>query len=130
MLFAMPNAVRSGDTCAYVKRAVAKLGVALYSLCDPLDLVEHMYSALPLSRAAVPCVHTIEEDGVYRIEAASAVHGTMFRVVRNMSWWPSSIRQSLRSLCRMFFVVASTHMLVEYKRKLSCLKSQLGPAVA
>jgi hypothetical protein len=129
ILIAMPNAVRSGDTCAYVKRAVAKLGVALYSVVDPLDFTDHLYGALPLSRAAVPHIHTIEEDGVYRIEAASVVHGTMFRVARRISWWPSSILNALRSLWRMLRVVASAHMLVEYERKLVSLKSgQESPA--
>jgi hypothetical protein len=115
MLFAMPNAVRSGDTCAYVERAAKMLGMTLYSVCDPLDVVEHLYAALPLSRAAVPHIYTVEEDGVYRINAASAVHGTLYSVAMKLSWGCCSL---LGVIWRMARLTLSSHMLSEYRRKL------------
>jgi hypothetical protein len=115
LLFAMPNAVRSGDTCAYVERAAKKLGMALYPICDPLDVVEHLYGALPLSRAAVPYIYTVEEDGVYRINAASATHGTLYSIALKLSW---NCYSTLGVIWRMARVTLSTHMLSEYRRKL------------
>lgn len=123
ILFALPNAVRSGDTCAYVDRASKKLGMSLYSICDPLDIVEHTYSALPLARAAVPYVHTVEIDGVYRINAASASHGTLYAIAWKLPWRSYS---TLSILWRMALLTASTHMLTEYRRKLVAVIKRKG----
>jgi hypothetical protein len=115
MLYALPNAVTSGDTCAYVDRASKRLGMSLYSICDPLDIVEHTYSALPLARPAVPHVCTFESGGVYRINAASATHGTLYAIAMKLPWRSYT---TLSVLWRMALLTASTHMLTEYKRKL------------
>lgn len=115
MLFAMPNAVRSGDTCAYVDRAAKKRGLAIYSVCDPLDIVEHVYGALPLTRPAVPYTFVVEDDGVYRINAASAVHGALFSIAWKLSWRSYA---TLGVLGRLAYLASSTHMLTEYRRKL------------
>jgi hypothetical protein len=115
MLFALPNAVSSGDTCAYVDRASKRLGMSLYSICDPLDAVEHLYSALPLARPAVPHVCTLESGGVYRINAASASHGTLYAIAMKLPWRSYT---TLSVLWRMALLAASTHMITEYKRKL------------
>jgi hypothetical protein len=107
MIFAMPNAVRSCDTCAYVERATKKLGMTMYAVYDPLDLVEHLC-------AAVPYIYTVEEDGVYRINTASAVHGALYSVAMKLSWTCFT----LGVIWRMTRLMASSHMLLEYRRKL------------
>ena len=120
--FAMPNAVRSGDTCAYVRHAATRLGIGLYPVCDPLDLVEHFYGALPLMRAVAPHVYVVEESGVYRVDAASVTHGPMYGVALRLSWAPWDWPASLGAVARMVRVATSTHMLVEYRRKLLAVK--------
>ena len=120
--FAMPNAVRSGETCAYVRNAAKRLNIGLYAVCDPLDLVEHFYGALPLMRAIVPHVYVLEESGVYRVDAASVTHGAMYGVAWRLSWAPWDWLATLGTVARMVSVVTSTHMLVEYMRKLHAVK--------
>lgn len=121
MLFAMPNAVRSGSTSAYVRRAVAKLKIGLYSVCQPFDMVEHLYCALPLSRSAVPYVHIICTDGIYRVEAANVRHGALYDAMWRVPWSPWELCLLARTVWYAVKLAASTHMLTEYERKLRIL---------
>ncbi len=127
LLLAMPNAVRSGDTCAYVKRGIAKVGIKMYAVCDPLDIVEHTYAALPLTRPAVPHVYTLQDGKVYRIDAACATHGAMFGVFSAMStssFMPWNWSTLAKTVWRMGSVVVSAHMIVEYERKLRAIRDR------
>jgi hypothetical protein len=121
MLFAMPNAVRSGSTSAYVRRAMAKHGIRIYSVCQPFDMVEHLYCALPLSRPAVPYVHMIGTDGVYRVESANVRHGALYDVIGRIPWSPWNICLLARATWLSLKLAATTHMLTEYERKLRTL---------
>jgi hypothetical protein len=124
MLFAMPNASRGGDTCAYVERMCAARGLQLYALCDPLDIVTHFYSALPLSRPIVPYVHVLEASGVYKLNAASVTSGALYgALARVVSWSPWRIVHGARFFVRALSASFATHMLGSYERKLELIRS-------
>jgi hypothetical protein len=124
-LFAMLSAVCSADTCAYVRRARERMRV--YCVSDPLDSMDHVFGALlPHSRAAVPHVYTLEEGGIYRVEAACAPRGAMFGVAAEFSapWMPWNWARLARAVAQMVVVAASAHMLVEYRRKLRAIRDK------